>query len=43
MKSVRAAGVAAESEGSNRVQAASQECLSLSACGWSWYGAAAER
>lgn len=38
-----AAGVEVESEGSSRVQAASEECLSLSACGRSGCGAAGER
>lgn len=33
MKGLSAAGVEVESEGSSRVQPASQECLSLSACG----------
>lgn len=35
VKGLSAAGVEVESEGSTRVQAASEECLSLSACGQS--------
>lgn len=35
VKGLSAAGVGVESEGSSRVQAASQECLCLSACGLS--------
>lgn len=42
MKGLSAAGVEVESEWSGRVQAASQECLSLSACGRSGCGAAGE-
>lgn len=41
-KGLSAAGVEVESEGSSRVQAASEECLSLSACGRSGCGAAGE-
>lgn len=43
MKGLSAAGVEVESEGSGRVQTASQECLSLSACGLLGCDAAGER
>lgn len=42
MKGLSAAGVEAECCGSSRVQAASQECLCLSACRLSGCGAAGE-
>lgn len=43
VKGLSAAGVEAQSEGSSRVQTASEECLSLSACGRSGCAAAGER